>query len=57
MEAESCISVSCGRQGSIDRRNLIAAQLRLLAVRAEHGLPIDRRSLLNLIACRDFFRG
>jgi hypothetical protein len=48
----------CGRQGPIDRRNLIAAQLRLLAVRAEQGLPIDRRSLLNLIrACRAFFRG
>jgi hypothetical protein len=58
VEAETCISVSSGRQESIDRGFLIVAQLRLLVVRAEQGLPIDSRSVVNLLrVCRELFRG
>jgi hypothetical protein len=33
-----------------DRRQIFAAQARLLAARAERGLPVDVRSLQNLAA-------
>jgi hypothetical protein len=43
-----------GRFRAADRRKLVAAQCRLLAARAEGGLPPDPRSLVNLVrAYRD----
>jgi hypothetical protein len=38
-----------------DRRQVLAAQCRLLAIRAEAGLPVDLRSLRNLVVV--FFQG
>jgi hypothetical protein len=58
MQGETCISVSSDRQESIDRGDLVCAQLKLLVVRAEQGLPIDPRSVVNLLrVCRELFRG
>lgn len=38
-----------------DRRQIFAAQYRLLAARAEAGLPVDLRSLRNMVVV--FFQG
>jgi hypothetical protein len=57
MKVES-ISVACDRQEPVDRRNLIVLQLRLLALRVDQELPIDLRSVINLLrVCCELFRG
>jgi hypothetical protein len=37
-----------GQVDSADRRLILAAQLRLLALRSERGFPLDIRSINNL---------
>jgi hypothetical protein len=57
MQGETCISDSSVRQEFIDRGDLVCAQLKLLVVRAEAGLPIDPRSVANLLrVCGELFR-